>query len=220
MRWPTRPMSARHNRAAADTWSSSKPSNAGASPAHRRTPPQRPGPPRHDPAWLAFNAPRRSCACGDDAARAGDTAYRSGGHLKPRSWPISTLQAAHEGHVPTRRCASSQPVRPPHNEPEAEKPIGHRPGPAASCFGGYRTPRGARYPSQIRTIPRPRPKGGFRREQPFASLQAARLRGAPITFVVRRASCCQPSRRGTTPYAPYGSRRKTKRVKPDAGKRD
>ena len=51
-----RPTSARHARAAAGTWSSSKPSNAGASRAHRRTPPQRPGPLRHDPAWLGHTA--------------------------------------------------------------------------------------------------------------------------------------------------------------------
>jgi len=47
--------------------------------------------------------------------------------------PTSTLQAAREGHVPARRCASSQPVRPPCNRPKPEKPIGH--------------PRGSRLPA-------------------------------------------------------------------------
>ena len=138
----------RHAPAAADTWSSSKPSSAGDSRAHRRAPPPRPGLPRHDPAWLGHTALRKSYAFGDDVARAGDTAHRFGDHLEPRSWPTSTLQAAREGHVPARRCASRQPVRPPHSGPKPEKPIAHPPWPAASCFGGYRTPSGARYPSQ------------------------------------------------------------------------
>ena len=44
-------------------------------------------------------------------------------------------------------CAIRQPSRTPHDKAKPEKPIAHRPWPAASCLGGYRTPAGARYPS-------------------------------------------------------------------------
>jgi hypothetical protein len=71
---PSSPMMPdRHAHAAADACSSSRPSNAGASPAHRRMPPTRPGPPRHDPAWLALIQPRGLYAPGDDDAHAIDT---------------------------------------------------------------------------------------------------------------------------------------------------
>ena len=119
----------RHASAAADTWSSSKPSNVGASRAHRRTLPQRPGRPRHDPAWLSLTALRKPSASGDDVARAGDPANRSSDHLNPRSWTAAELHAAPEGHVPSRRCASRQPVRPPHNAAKTEIPISRTRGP-------------------------------------------------------------------------------------------
>lgn len=126
----------RHAPAAADTWSSSKPSNVGTSRAHRRTLPQRPGRPRHDPAWLSLTALRKPSASGDDVARAGDPANRSSDHLNPRSWTAAELHAAPEGHVPSRRCASRQPVRPPHNAAKTEIPIGQHSWHAASRFEG------------------------------------------------------------------------------------
>ena len=66
-------------------WSSSRPSNAGADHEPRRTAPHRPGPPRHDPAWLGRIPPGSSCASGDDAARAGDATYRAAERFRPGS---------------------------------------------------------------------------------------------------------------------------------------
>jgi len=42
----------------------------------------------------------------------------------------------------------------PQTRANTENPIGQHPRPAASCFGGYRTPPGARFPSQTRTLRR------------------------------------------------------------------
>jgi hypothetical protein len=54
-----------------------------------RAPPHGTSP--RDPAWLVLTALRKSRASGDDAARAGDPADRSGDHLKPgsgRTFPV------------------------------------------------------------------------------------------------------------------------------------
>lgn len=102
--------------------------------------------------WLGLTALRKSCASGDEAPRAGDPANRSDDHLEPRSWTPSTRRTAPASHVRTRRCASRRPMRPPHDRAKTEIPIGPRPWPAASCFGGYRSPAGIRYPSHTRTF--------------------------------------------------------------------
>lgn len=122
-------MFARHAHAAAGTWSSSKPSNAGDSRAPRRIASHRPGRPRHDPAWLALTAHRKSCASGDDAAHVGTFADRADDHFKPRSWSPATRHVAPAPHVPTHRCASHPSVCPPHDRAKTEIPIGNARGP-------------------------------------------------------------------------------------------
>ena len=142
-------MPARHAHAAADAWSSSKPSNDGASPAHRRMPPTRPGPPRHDPAWLALIPPRDLCASGDDDAHAIDTGSERSVTSAARQGSISASEGASDGqHCPDQDVCGGLP-RPAAQQPKTEKPIGQHPGPAASCFGGNRTPAGARFPSHL-----------------------------------------------------------------------
>ena len=73
----------RHAHAAAGTWSSSRPSNAGADHEHRRMASPRPGTSRHDPAWPDLVVPRRSCASGDDKARDDDAAHRAATRFRP-----------------------------------------------------------------------------------------------------------------------------------------
>ena len=106
------------------------PSNAGDSPAHRRTAPRRPGLPRHDPAWLGLIPIRRSsCASGDDAARANDAANRAAAPFMPRFWATSMPNTAPGGHLPARQCLSRPLSRAPRNRAKPEKPIARRPGP-------------------------------------------------------------------------------------------
>jgi len=143
---PTMP--ARRAHAVADACSSSRPSNAGASPAHRRMPPTRPGPPRHDPAWFTCIPPRSQCASGHNDARVDDAAPRADQHLTPSSKPESKPNPAPDGLPPAHRCPPGQLLHAPQTRAKTENPIGQHPRPATSCFGGYRTPAGARFPSQ------------------------------------------------------------------------
>jgi hypothetical protein len=146
---------ARHVRAAAGACSSSKPSNAGASPALRHTTLHRPGPPRHDPAWPQYIPPRSPCASGNGAARAGDVTCRANVHPVPQLRAQSMQNATHGRCPACQRRGPERPRRPPLTKAKPENPIGYRSRPAASCFGGNRTPAGARFPSHVRPFTSP-----------------------------------------------------------------
>lgn len=115
-------------------------------------PPTRPGPPRHDPAWFTCIPPRSLCACGHNDARVDDAAPRADQHLTPSSKPESKPNPAPDGLLPAHRCPPGQLLHAPQTRAKTENPIGQYPRPAASCFGGYRTPAGARFPSQTRSL--------------------------------------------------------------------
>ena len=113
----------------------------------------------------------------------------------PISWPDHEL---HRCRTPLpaaicrpRPARSRQPSRTPHDKAKPENPIEHRLWPAASCFGGYRTPAGARYPSHKPpfsvpiAVPESRrlfqlhpwvPTGRYRRGWRAARLELARKR--------------------------------------------
>lgn len=114
-------------------------------------PPTRPGPPRHDPAWFTCIPPRSLCASGHNDARVDDAAPRADQHLTPSSKPESKPNPAPDGLLPAHRCPPGQLLHAPQTRAKTENPIGQHPRPAASCFGGYRTPAGARFPSQFQT---------------------------------------------------------------------
>ena len=63
----THRISGRHAHAAADTWSSSRPSSVSASPARRRLLRRHPGAKRRDPARPISDRPRSASACGAEA---------------------------------------------------------------------------------------------------------------------------------------------------------
>ena len=115
-------------------------------------PPTRPGPPRHDPAWFTCIPPRSLCASGHNDARVDDAAPRADQHLAPSSKPESKPNPAPDGLLPAHRCPPGQLLHAPQTRAKTENPIGQHPRPAASCFGGYRTPAGARFPSHTRTF--------------------------------------------------------------------
>lgn len=155
-------MPARHAHAAGDAWSSSKPSNDGASPAHRRMTPTQPGPQRHDPAWLTCIPPRGLCASGDGDAHAEDAAPRADQHLTPLSQPKFKREPAPDDVVSAQQYTPIRPLDAPQTDAKTEKPIGQHPRPAASCFGGYRTPAGARFPSHNPSFAGPSQSPNFR----------------------------------------------------------
>jgi len=66
----------------------------------------------------------------------------------PRHHPASRPNTASGHHCGPDRLACRCSPHPPVRHPKTENPIAQRLWPAASCFGGYRTPAGARYPSQ------------------------------------------------------------------------
>ena len=186
---PNPRMPARHAHAAGDACSSSKPSNAGVSPAHRRMTPTRPGPARHDSAWLALIQPRGLYAPGDDDAHAIDTGSKRSVTSTARQGSISASEGASDGqHRPDQDVCRGL-SRPAAQQPKTEKPIGQHPRPAASCFGGYRTPAGARFPSQLQPFSRSaqRPETGHlpcRDIFPFSHVPttvSARKRSRPAT---------------------------------------
>ena len=148
----TRSTCVRRALAAAGAWSSSRPSRAGASPAHRLPPQSQPGAYTRDPARLATLSRRSTIAAADIRARAIDR-YRGLKGLCCRSSPPK--------RPPDRamvRCIRLTPTASPkrsgraQDQPQTEIPIGHRPGPAGSFLGDFRTPIGARNSSRQRTV--------------------------------------------------------------------
>ncbi|WP_375249377.1 transposase [Sphingomonas sp.] len=146
----------RHVRAAAGACSSSKPSNAGASPVLRRRTSPRPEPPSRDPAWLEHIPPRSTCASGKDAARAGDIASCTDKRFNRLSRPRFRPEALPDYRIAGRRGRSRWSSRCPANHAKTAFPIDQRSWHAASCLGGYRTPAGARFPSQKQPSRQPR----------------------------------------------------------------
>ena len=102
MRRSTHRMSGRHAHAAADTWSSSRPSSARTDHEPRRTVPTQPAPLRHDPAWPVLVPPRSSCASGNDIARADDAATRTSIQFVPRFRARSMPNTAPGSHISAR----------------------------------------------------------------------------------------------------------------------
>jgi len=141
-----------HALAAAGAWSSSTPSSAGASPAHRLTEPRQPGAMCHDPAWPGLTAPRRYCASGGDVACAARLHHRLDLHRGPQLLPTDALESAGMQPFRVERHASRRPSRPPQSRSKTEIPIDHRLRPAGSFFGDFRTPAGARNSSRKRNV--------------------------------------------------------------------
>jgi len=124
--------------------------------------PTRPGPPRHDPAWLACIPPRGQCASGEDHAHALDTSNERNVTSAARTGPISASDNTSRGQHRPDQDLCRRLSRPVAQHPKSEKPIGQHPWPAASCLGGYRTPAGARFPSHKATFDARFPLANFR----------------------------------------------------------
>jgi hypothetical protein len=144
----------RHAHAAAGAWSSSKPSNASAGPAHRRLMLYYPGCRRRDPARPEGNIPRSADACGDDVVCAD---RRQRGNHNKRSRATRTgepVTPAWNRPVRTKARTRVRRVAGHRSRPESENPIADRLWLAGSGFQDFRTPAGIRNSSGKRT-------GGF-----------------------------------------------------------
>jgi len=111
---------------------------------------------RSPPAARPIRSRRGSCTARPGSSRSRrDPQARQPAHAAPqlRNSPLGAARRHPRniilgGHALTRRCTSERPARTPHAGAKPENPIAHRPWPAAPCFGGYRTPAGARFPSK------------------------------------------------------------------------
>ena len=142
-----RPIPAHHARAVAATWSSSRPSRDGASPARRRPLPRRPGETSRDPARPGLATPRSACASSRDRALQTTSAASAGHNPAPRR---TERTARSSDNAPRRRHVR---CFPPSVAPRATQAVDrnpHRPHlrPAGSFFGDFRTPIGARNSSR------------------------------------------------------------------------
>ena len=152
MRLSNRTTSGRHAHAAAGAWSSSKPSSAGASPAHHRLVHHYPGCRRRDPARPEGNIPRNAGACGDDVIRADRRQRGNHNQQSPATRTGEPVTPAWNRPVRTQARARVRRVAGHRSRTKTENPIAHRLWPAGSGFQDFRTPAGIQNSSGKRPV--------------------------------------------------------------------